>query len=127
MRFGSLDEKGNIVDVQFLSKQDRLVYPFEIIAFTEDLAWLKQQFYNSGNVIISKLPSCNNVEDNILLISTQGNIIDSLSYSDTWHYSELNTTENISLERICPNKNNVSTNWFSASSNSGISLCSNST
>ena len=119
MKFGSLDEKGNIVDLHVLSKQDRLLHPFETVAFTEDLAWVKQQFYNSGNVIFSKLPSCNNIEDNILLISNQGNIIDSLSYFDTWHYNELNSTENISLERICPNKSNVATNWFSASSISG--------
>ena len=119
MKFGSLDEKGNIVDVHFLSKHDRLVYPFETIAFTEDLDWLREQFYNIGNVVFSELPPCNNEEDNILLMSTQGKIIDSLSYSDTWHYSELNSTENISLERISPNKSNIATNWFSASSNSG--------
>ena len=119
MKLGSLDKNGNIDDVHFLSNQDKLILPSETIAFTEDVDWLRQQFYNSGNVIFSKLPSCNNEEDNIFLMSTQGKIIDSLSYSDTWHYTELNSTENISLERICPNTNNEATNWFSASSNSG--------
>ncbi len=119
LQFGSLDENGKITDVHFLSKEDKLISPSETVAFTEDLDWVKQQFNESGRINYANLPSCNNSDDVVLLISTQGIIIDSLSYSDTWHYSELNSTENISLERISPNLSNNSTNWFSASSSSG--------
>lgn len=119
LQFGSLDNYGNISDIHFLSKENRTISPYEAIAFTQDLDWIQEQFDNSGNVICSDLPACNNIKDHILLISAQGKIIDSLTYSETWHYPELNSTENISLERISPNDISNATNWFSASSSSG--------
>ena len=119
LQFGSLDENGNTVDVHLLSKENRLISPYETIAFTEDVDWLREQFFKNGNIVFTKLPACNNKKDHVLLISTQAKIIDSLSYFDTWHYSELNSTENIALERISPNRSNQAANWFSASSNSG--------
>jgi hypothetical protein len=119
LQLGSYDDIGNISDVHFLTKEDRLISPFETIAFSEDIDWIKLNYEKYGNILKSELPACNNNEDNVLLMSTQGKIIDSLFYSDSWHYSELNSSENVALERISPNKSNNAVNWFSASSASG--------
>ena len=83
---------------------------------TENQDWLKSQFSYAQNSTETKLPSLNNGADNLILITTNGTIIDELSYDEKWHYNELNSTENVSLERINPAQPNISSNWHSASS-----------
>ncbi len=119
LQLASFDKNRNIADVHLLSTGNRLIAPSEIIAFTEDLDWIVNEYDDYGKVLHTDLPACNNDEDDILLMDLQGNIIDELSYSENWHYSALNSNENVSLEKIDPSKGNNDRNWFSASSSSG--------
>lgn len=119
LQFASLDEGSNITDIHLLSAENKLIAPSEIIAFTKDVEWISSIYDKHGKILLTDLPACNNDEDDILLINEQGNIIDKLSYNDNWHYSALNSNENVSLEKLDPTTDNNSRNWFSASSTSG--------
>lgn len=119
LQFASRNANDEIADIHFCSKTDRLIGPSEMIAFTEDIHWVKAQFDSYGKILNAALPACNNDEDDLILINHTGQLIDELNYSENWHYTELISTENISLEKLNIEGDNIARNWFSASSSSG--------
>lgn len=116
LTFASLDSDGNLTDFNKLSPTSELIAPNEIICFSSDPSWVEQQYYQSGKILFTKLPACNNDADHILLLNQLGDTIDQLFYDENWHYSELNTTENISLSKINSTGSNNEDNWFSSAS-----------
>lgn len=61
-----------------------------------------------------------NSEGTVALVSTQGQLIDRLNYSNEQHFSMLTSTKGISLEKLSPDASSLKNlNWHSASSRSG--------
>jgi hypothetical protein len=61
-----------------------------------------------------------NTGELILLKDIQGNIIDSVFYSDKWHNKQISNTRNRSIERINPEiASNNPSNWSTSVSNNG--------
>ena len=116
LHFTDRDAEQNLNASTPISLKPLLLLPKSYLVITENQDWLKSQFSSAQNSTEAKLPSLNNGADNLILITTNGTIIDELSYDEKWHYNELNSTENVSLERINPDQPNISSNWHSASS-----------
>lgn len=116
LTFASYDSNLNLSDFSPLSNIDISIGPNEIICFSNDPKWLQSQFYTTGKIIQSQIPACNNDEDHVILLNQFGESLQSLSYSEDWHYPELNTLENVSLAKISPNHINEQNNWYSSAS-----------
>jgi len=92
--------------------------PNEYVALTEDRQALID-YYNPPQeakiVEVAQLPAFNKEEDLIVLLNETGEVIDSLTYHEDWHFSLLDDTDGVSLERIDIAKpSNFKTNWQSA-------------
>jgi len=72
---------------------------------------------NNANLVqVEDLPSLNNDEDVIRLTNTDFSIIDSVYYSEDWHFRLLDITDGVALERInFANPSQDANNWQSAS------------
>jgi len=88
------------------------------VALTEDKQALID-YYNPTEeakiVEVAQLPAFNQEEDLVVLLNDKGEVIDSLTYSANWHFSLLDDTDGVSLERIdIAQPSNSSANWQSA-------------
>ncbi len=76
-----------------------------------------------GNVLgVSSFPSLNNAGDHIYLKKATSDIIDSISYSDTWYQDDIKKQGGWSLELINPNENincPVSNYWIASNNSIG--------
>jgi len=64
---------------------------------------------------VAQLPAFNKDKDLVVLLNNKGVVIDSLTYQEDWHFSLLDDTDGVSLERIdIAQPSNLSTNWQSA-------------
>lgn len=115
LQFSKFDSDGLLTSAFPITTQNQLILPGQYKVVCPEKAWLKETFPNSKNIIESKIPSMNNDEGNLLLVNTQGQIIDQLNYFESWHYFELNSTENVSLEKIILTSKNNASNWTSSS------------
>ncbi len=79
------------------------------------------QFKSYGLVLpVSNLPSLNNNGDELSLVSPGGEIIDSLTYSDSWYQESLKANGGWSLEQINPEHPcSGSDNWTGSKNQSG--------
>ncbi len=107
-----------------LSGQPLLLFPRDYIVCTENKsALLKQYWVKDPQRIIecTSLPSLPNDKGTIVLTNKQGIVIDSLAYSEKWHFPLLHDVEGISLERSSFEGNtNDAANWHSAASTAGF-------
>ena len=97
--------------------------PSAYVVFTPDPGVLKAQYLQGieRTILKTDLPSLNDDEGTISLVSSQNKILDFFGYSDKMHSSFLKDTEGVSLERISVLQNpNDGNNWKSASSNAGF-------
>lgn len=106
-----------------ISNQPLLLFPQEYIACTEDKnALIKQYWIKDLDHIIqsSTLPSFPDDKGTVILTNKQGLTIDSLTYSEKWHFPLLHDVEGVSLERTRFNGNtNDLSNWHSTASTAG--------
>ncbi len=71
---------------------------------------------------VPEMPSMPDDKGDIAILSSNGQVLDRLAYDENWHFSLLNTTEGISLERIHTlGQTQADYNWLSASSSTGYS------
>ena len=103
-------------------KSYRILKPNEIIFIAESFE--KQQIhYPSAQVenwVNNPLPAYNNDSGTVLLLFNN-QIIDKVSYQDTWHFDLLNETDGKSLERIDAfGPSNQASNWHTAAETSNF-------
>lgn len=119
LSLGGMNIAGQIIQINALQQEDRLLFPKEYAVFTEDVSALQRNYLikNPGAVfIIKELASMADDEGKIVLLNEEGQVIDKLFYKDDWHFKLLNNTEGISLERIDVNVDSQNEqNWHSAS------------
>lgn len=109
---------GDFSSVVKLSLVESVLNPNEYVALTEDKQALID-YYNPPEeakiVEVAKLPAFNKEEDLVVLVNEKDEVIDSLTYHENWHFSLLDDTDGVSLERIDTTKpSNFETNWQSA-------------
>ncbi len=119
----SRDDSGAIKDPAVCS-DGFLLLPGEFAVLTENADWVKANYMtpNPQNIVeVSALPSFNDDEGKVVLLTNTGNILDELHYSDKWQFALLNTHEGVSLERISYGAaTQDSLNWHSAASTVGF-------
>jgi len=104
---------------QMLNLVENVINPNEYIALTTDKQALIS-YYNPPEeakiVEVDKLPAFNKEGDLVALLNNNGEIIDSLTYYEDWHFNLLgDNTKGVSLERIdIALPSNQASNWQSA-------------
>lgn len=113
--FGNL-ENATFINLYPIIDSARFMFPGTYYAVCTDTLKLKAQ-YETGNLIeTNRLPSMNNAEGSICLVS-DSIIFDYLVYNEDMHYPLLKDVEGVSLERVDFNRLSTDkTNWHSASS-----------
>ncbi|HEY8933937.1 MAG TPA: lamin tail domain-containing protein, partial [Cyclobacteriaceae bacterium] len=97
--------------------------PYSYLVFTGDKKILMSEFPQAREefIVETLLPSMNDDEGSITIVSDSTKMIDAFSYSDKMHSPFIQDDEGISLERIAFNANtNDWANWKSASAASGF-------
>lgn len=115
-------ENGMIKNPKTISS-NFILAPRSFIAFTSNPTDLKT-YYLQGiekNFFEFNVPSFNDDEGSVALVTEKGKIVDYVFYSDQYHSPFLKDKEGVSLERISIAQNsNDPSNWKSASSTSGF-------
>jgi lamin tail-like protein len=104
-----------------ISDTTLILEPFKYVAFSENILFLKNQYLAPDSSLFkADLPTMPNDEGVIMLKSNEGIVIDSIFYSDEYHFSLISDVEGISLERISPSgESNNKNNWRSAAESVG--------
>ena len=99
-----------------------LLKPNDFVVLGEDSSFVKQTYPFSvpGKFLYCELPSYDNDSSTVYIIYNS-EVIDQVSYLDTWHFKLLDNTDGVSLERIDPNGLSSSLfNWHSAAESIGF-------
>ena len=102
--------------------QDFILKPGGYAVVGKDSVFVKQNypFSVAGTFVYSELPSYNNDSGQVYLISNY-QVIDSVSYYNSWQFKLLDDVDGVSLERIDPNGPSSSPyNWHSAAESVGF-------
>ena len=122
LKLANLDD-GSVKNIEALSSSAPVIEPNQFKIFTVDPTVLKNNYPlgDEKNFVKTNLPSLPDDEGSIALISASGIVIDSFLYSKKLHSTLIKDEEGVSLERISLAQNtNLSSNWKSASSQSGF-------
>ncbi len=102
----------------------QLMMPGDYIVVSESKSSVLDQYYTTNPnafVDVYSMPSFNNDQGNVLLLSGEKTIIDSFSYSEDMHFPLLLYFDGVALEKIDPNSISSNGNsWHSASENVGF-------
>jgi hypothetical protein len=99
-----------------------ILQPNDYVVIGKDSSFVKQNypFALPGKFLFSELPSYNNDSGTVYLLYNS-EIIDKVSYLDTWHFDLLDDTDGVSLERIDPSgESSGEFNWHSAAEDVGF-------
>lgn len=99
-----------------------ILFPGEYICFTGNTNDLcaYSRCYAPSNIVNTYESLDLNLDGSLALVSTEGKIIDRLTYADDQHFYMLTSAKGISLEKISPILDSeIKSNWHSASSLSG--------
>jgi hypothetical protein len=93
-----------------------LLPPNDYVVIGKDSNFVKQNypFSITGKFLYAELPSYN-IDSGTVYLIYNSEIIDKVSYLDSWHFGLLDNTDGVSLERIDPDGESSSQyNWHSA-------------
>jgi hypothetical protein len=114
---------GVISSAKTLGSSAFYIFPGDYIVETEDAGRLSLQYLvkNPEKVlVVSSPPSFPNDAGTVVLLNSQGAVVDEVNYKDDWHFKLLSDPEAVSLERIDPGApSNEPSNWHSAASTAG--------
>ena len=116
------DEQGNIDQIENIAPTGFTINPNSHVVIASDLEILQQQYYCKfpEQMIKANTPSMNDDAGNIILLNTQGAVLDELVYDDKIHVPLLDDKDGVSLERIdVARAANERTNWTSAAASIG--------
>ncbi len=115
-------ENGAMINSKTITA-DYLLAPKSYLVFTSNASILKSQYLQSveNHTLKTDMPSFNDDEGSVVLVSPQNKVLDFFQYTDKMHSTFLKDREGVSLERISVLQNpNDGNNWKSASSNAGF-------
>jgi hypothetical protein len=108
--------------VRQLTTTNILLFPGDYFVISESGAIVKQQYTTTtfdNFVDVSSMPSFPDDKGFVVLLNTQGAIVDEVNYDRKWHFALIDNEEGISLERVDYNKPSVKGNFHSAASTAG--------
>jgi len=117
------NSSGAINSPKLISTIPYYVFPGDYIVVTEDAIDLSLDYMvqNPDAVfVVSSLPSFPDDEGDVILLNSQGAVVDEVKYKDDWQFALLADLNGVSLERIDPDGvSQEATNWHSAASTAG--------
>ncbi len=99
-----------------------ILEPMSHVAISEDTNFLLLNYPSTipGRLIEMDMPSYN-IDSGTVYLLKDGEQIDRVSYNSDWHFSLLDNTDGVSLERLLPDAlSNQATNWHSAAESIGF-------
>ena len=99
-----------------------ILEPMSYVAISEDTNFLLLNYPSTipGRLIEMDMPSYN-IDSGTVYLLKDGEQIDRVSYHSDWHFSLLDKTDGVSLERLLPDAfSNQATNWHSAAESIGF-------
>jgi hypothetical protein len=114
---------GNIGSPVSVSADNYLFFPGDFIALTPEPQTTSRDYLVKYPDAVQQvnLPSFPDTKGYVLVLNSQGAIIDELDYSYKWHFALVDNEEGISLERIDYGRpSNDASNWTSAASSAGF-------
>ncbi len=106
-----------------VSDERRCIMPGSYYAITTDKGKTCDRYFSADPDYIfeiQSLPSMNDDEGHLLLLTRELDVIDEVRYSDDMHFSLLSGSEGIALEKTGPmNNSSDEASWHSASESSG--------
>jgi Lamin Tail Domain len=114
------NSSGVISSTKLISTIPYYIFPGDYIVVTEDAISLSLDYMvqNPDAVfVVSSLPSFPDDEGDVILLNSQGVVVDEVKYKDDWQFALLADPNGVSLERIDPDGiSQEATNWHSAAS-----------
>lgn len=114
---------GVISNSKQLSTDSYLLFPQDFMVITDDPVIVKRDFITQNMdafATLASMPSFNDDAGNVIILNTQGKIIDELKYSEKWHFKLIDNREGVALERIDYNAATQNQdNWHSAATSVG--------
>lgn len=106
-----------ISNIKLLTGENVLLFPKEFMLLSTDPVAVKKQYITTNPDAFLKLvsmPSFPNDKGNVIILNSQGNIVDAVKYSEKWHFPLIHNPKGVSLERIDYEAPSVETNFHSA-------------
>jgi hypothetical protein len=117
------NSSGAISSTKLISAIPYYIFPGDYIVVTEDAINLSLDYLvqNPDAVfVVSSLPSFPDDEGDVILLNSQGAVVDEVKYKDDWQFALIANPDGVSLERIDPDGSSQdASNWHSAASTSG--------
>lgn len=117
------NSNGAISSLKKLSEKQYYIFPGDYVVITEDVASLQMSYLvkNAAAVLtLSSLPSFPDTKGTVVLVNSQGDVIDEVAYSKDWHFGLIADDDGVALERIDPDAASQNKeNWHSAASTAG--------
>lgn len=111
-------------DQKVITHENLVLNPFEYLALSPDPAILITEYPkgdNSRMATMNSFPSLADNEDSVLLISSEGLLIDEMKYEDDYHFNLLDDDNGVSLERVSFEAESTNPDsWRSAASTVGF-------
>lgn len=107
-----------------ISDYRAMLGPKSYVVITKDADLLNAYHYNTKEAFVltpSDMPVLPNESSSLMLLTKEGVVIDSIYYSEKYHYELLSDVKGVSLERIVSlQSGSYRSNWHSASSLAGF-------
>ena len=120
--FAKRDENGQLTDLTEILIPC-LIFPGTHIVFTPSPFDIQSRYtvLNPNSFVLTSLPTFDNTEDAVVLLTAGSVIIDELQYTRSFHNALLDDLNGVSLERIDPEGNTQEEgNWHSAAATVGF-------
>jgi hypothetical protein len=111
-----------ISNIKSLTGENVLLFPKEFMLLSTDPVAVKKQYITTNPDAFLKLasmPSFPNDKGNVIILNSQGNIVDAVKYSEKWHFPLIHNPKGVSLERIDYEAPSLETNFHSAATSVG--------
>lgn len=108
--------------IQQLNTESALIFPGDFLLLSENTKTVMEQYITRNPdafIQISNMPSFPDDKGDVIILNTQGKIVDEVVYADKWHFALITNTEGVALERIDYNAPSVQTNFHSAATSAG--------
>ncbi|MEP6949008.1 MAG: lamin tail domain-containing protein [Ginsengibacter sp.] len=114
---------GNVISsIQQVTAESILLFPKDFVVVTSDPVAVKSQYITTNPdafITVGSMPSFPDDAGDVIILNSQGAILDEVKYSDKWHFPLISNTEGVSLERLSYEGASLQSNFHSAATSAG--------